>query len=143
MKTAKRERVGLLLKKVSSDQTTMKEVTAQTTDRPRSASPRRRHFHSHSVIIIGIFRAGRLLGQLPPMSPVYSTGDIYNYIRPYTYHAVTEAPVVGRVAWPGGDGNRTRNLQIAGRETGSPDHSAILPPAASMIDDCDVLSDVV
>ena len=48
MNTAKRESVGLLLKKVSSDQTTRKEVAAQTTDRPRSARPRRRHFHSHS-----------------------------------------------------------------------------------------------
>ena len=32
----------------------------------------------------------------------------------------------------GRHGNRTRNMQIAGRETGSPDHSAIRPPQFSV-----------
>ena len=35
------------------------------------------------IIIIGIFRAGRQLGQFPAMSPVYSVTDIYNPFRPW------------------------------------------------------------
>ena len=76
------------------------------------------------------FRSSQLYCQFPTIAPYISIH------RPVTasyklYHAFTEAPVVGRVAWPGGDGNRTRNLQIAGRETGSPDHSATQPPTIS------------
>ena len=46
-------------------------------------------------IIIGIFRAGRLIGPFSPTSPVYSFTGIY-IIHFILQTTVTEAPVVGR-----------------------------------------------
>ena len=113
---------GVVVHKVQTDSYfTLNIILSQ--HHPTWHSGASRHPNHNNNYYYWDFRAGRRLSQFPPMSPMYSFKDICT-IQPFL-QTVTKAPVVGRVAWPGGHGNRNHNLQIAGWETRHPTHEGM------------------
>ena len=81
----------------------------------------------NKLINYGRFWSGQLLCQFPTPDPFYFTFLVRSNPH-FARVTFTEVPMVGRVALPRGDENRTYQTARAQVETGSPFHPATRPP---------------